>query len=332
MHQGLFLFTWPDSYFLHQELKKWQQSFAEKYWKDTITYFTDDTISVEALQESLQWWGLFASKKLIICKWVPEDKAGSWKAPAQVVKYLESILWDDDIHISPDVLLVFVSIDPDKRLKLFKILSEKATVKAFPALSDWQLITFLQQKLWDYFSKDIADYMIAYVGNDLFRLELEADKIVTYMTYNNKTTLSPEERDAIIYTPIQVNAFGVLDAIIAWNIKEAGILIDASAQSMAAWPEFIGMLYWWLKHMIQTVDIYATGVTSAKDIAAKIGMHFFPIVKNLKYIAYLQSHKLQLWQTFHDLLMLDKNIKSWIFPQEWFWAEVKHILYKNLGK
>jgi DNA polymerase III delta subunit len=49
--------------------------------------------------------------------------------------------------LSPDILLVFVSIDPDKRLKLYKTLAEKATIKSFPSLSDGQLITFLQQKL-----------------------------------------------------------------------------------------------------------------------------------------------------------------------------------------
>jgi DNA polymerase III delta subunit len=56
-------------------------------------------------------------------------------------------LGSDDIHISPDIVLVFVSIDPDKRLKLYKLLSEKASVKSFPALSEGQLVTFLQQKL-----------------------------------------------------------------------------------------------------------------------------------------------------------------------------------------
>ena len=109
-------------------------------------------------------------------------------------------------------------------------------------------------------------------------------------------------------------------------------LIDASAESMSPRPEFLGMLYRGLKHMLQTVDIYNHGTKSAKDIAAIIGMHFFPIVKNLKHIDYLQDHVIQLRQVFHLLLELDKNIKSGLFPQEGFLAEVKKIIYENLDK
>ena len=331
MQQGLFLFTWPDWYFLDIELQKRQLSFAEKFWKENICYFTDDSVSVEALVEALQWGWLFSTKKLIICKWVPEDKVWSWKAPKHVTEFLEKFLWAEEIMLSPDILLVFVSIDPDKRLKLYKTLAEKATVKSFPALSDWQLTTFLQQKLWEYFTQDLADYMIAYVGNNLFRMSQEADKIVTFLQYTNQKTLSNTDRDAIIYTPIQVNAFGVLDAILEDKLENAMSLIDASAQSMTARPEFLWMLYWGLKHMIQTVDVYSRGTTSAKDIGAEIWIHFFPIVKNIKYIKYLQSHQSHLQKIFHEFLMLDKNIKSGLFPQEWFWAEIKKILYQNLS-
>lgn len=332
MNQNLFLFTWPDWYFLNIELQKRQRNFGEKFGDDNICVFTEDTITTDTIQEALQWWWLFATKKLIICKGIPEDKALWAKAPSSVMKYFENILWDDSINLSPDILLVFVSIDPDKRLKLYKILSEKAQIKSFPALSDGQVITFLQQKLWDYFSQDLADYLLAYVGNNLFRLECETDKIVTYLTFTKQQSMSSQERDAIIYTPVQTNAFGVLDAIVSWDIKTVWRLIDSSAQAMTARPEFLGMVYRGIKHMILTVDIYNTGITSAKDIAAKIGMHFFPIVKNIKYIKQLQTASPALQDIFHDLLLLDRDIKSGIFPQEWFWAAIKGILYKHIGQ
>jgi DNA polymerase III delta subunit len=81
--------------------------------------------------------------------------------------------------------------------------------------------------------------MIAYVGNNLFRMSQEADKIVTFLQYTNQKALSNTDRDAIIYTPIQVNAFGVLDAILEDKLENAMNLIDASAQSMTARPEFL---------------------------------------------------------------------------------------------
>jgi hypothetical protein len=51
--------------------------------------------------------------------------------------------------------------------------------------------------------------------------------------------LSEEDRDAIVYTPIQTNAFGVLDGILEGNIEKSMKLIDNSSSSMAPRPEFI---------------------------------------------------------------------------------------------
>jgi DNA polymerase III delta subunit len=134
--------------------------------------------------------------------------------------------------------------------------------------------------------------------------------------------------ESIIYTPIQVNAFAVLDALAAWDTKNILKNIDASAQSQTARPEFIGMLYRGIKHMLQTVYLYNSGTRQAKDIASAIGMHFFPIVKNLKSIDYLSKHKTQLQNMFHELLLLDKDIKSWMFPAEWFRAAIQGIVTK----
>ncbi len=330
MREWLYLFTGPDSFFLAQELQKRQQWFTEKYGKEQCITYTSDTISLNSIQEALQGWWLFANKKLIICKWIPDDKVWWGKAWAAIVKFFEWLIWESERTFSPDIILVFVSIDPDKRLKLYKLLAEKATVKSFPALNEWQITTFLQQKLGTYFSPSLAEYLISFVGSDLFRLSEEADKITTYLAHMGKQELTESERNAIIYTPLQVNAFWVLDAISAGNIKEALDLIDNSAQSQTARPEFIGMLYRWIKHMIQTVDLYHSGTKSAKDIAAHIGMHFFPIVKNLKYIDNLTNKKTALTAVFHQLILLDKDIKSGRFPQEWFRAAVKDILWREL--
>ncbi len=331
MREWLYLFTGPDAYFLTQELQKRQQGFVEKYGPDQCITFTTDNINLQNISEALQGWWLFANKKLIICKGIPDDKVWWGKAWAAIVKFFEWLIGESERTFSPDVILVFVSIDPDKRLRLYKLLSEKATQKSFPSLSDGQITTFLQQKLWTYFSPSLAEYMISFVWSDLFRLTEEADKVTTYLQHMNKQELSDGERDAIIYTPLQVNAFGVLDAISAGNINEALHLIDNSAQSQTAWPEFIGMLYRWCKHMIQTVDLYKSGTKSAKDIAAHIGMHFFPIVKNLKYIDNLTAKKTALIAVFHKLLLLDKDIKSGRFPAEGFWAAVKDIIWQELG-
>lgn len=332
MREWLFLFTWPDWYYLAQELAKRQHSFGEKYWKENCLVFTNDTISLQAIQEALQGWWLFATKKLIICKGIPDDKASGNKPPTQIVKFFEELLEYEAPPFSPDVLLVFVSIDPDKRLRLFKALEKKAHVKAFPAIDDKKVLAFIEQKLGTYYSNTLGQYILGFVWNDLFRIEQECDKITKYLSYTNQKSLSEEDKQSIIYTTVEANSFGVLDALTAGDVKKALALIDSVTQTETVWPEFIGTLYWWLKHMLQTVELYSRDVKSAKDIAAAIGMHFFPIVKNLKYIDFLKENKTALAAIYHRCLLLDASIKSGAFPAEWFRTAIKTIIFEELGE
>ncbi|MEI7477628.1 MAG: hypothetical protein WCJ81_03800 [bacterium] len=62
--------------------------------------------------------------------------------------------------------------------------------------------------------------------------------------------------------------------------------------------------------MLQTIDLYKHGTKQAKDIAAIIGMHPFPIAKNVKHIQYLVEQEAHLKDVFHQLLLLDKEMKS----------------------
>jgi DNA polymerase III delta subunit len=95
------------------------------------------------------------------------------------------------------------------------MLSEKANIKAFPNLNDAQITGFIQQKLGDHYSAQVADYLISYVGSDLFRIEQECDKISAYLQYTKQDKITEHDMESIIYTPIQVNAFAVLDALAA---------------------------------------------------------------------------------------------------------------------
>lgn len=331
MREGLYLFTGPDWYFLSKEIEKRQKNFTEKFWKENCLTFSTNNISLQAIQESLQGWWLFATKKLIIYKGVPDDKAASWdKRPAQITHFLESLLDREDSFLPPDTIIVFVSLDPDKRGKLYKLLLQKASVKDFPSLTNKQLYTFLKQELWEHYDESLADYLVWYVWGNLFRLKQEVDKIKHYLIYTNKKKLSESEQQSIVYTTVEANSFAVIDALIAWDIKKVLEGIDTLSASEVVRPEFIGTLYWWLKHILQTVDLYSRWVKSAKDIASEIGMHFFPIVKNLKYIDFLTANKNNLAKIYHNLLKLDASIKSWAFPAEGFWSEIKNIIYKEL--
>ena len=71
------------------------------------------------------------TKKLVIIFGVPGDKVTDNKISASKLEQFEQGFYSRLEYLSADTIVVFVSYDPDKRLKLFKALSETAQLKEF---------------------------------------------------------------------------------------------------------------------------------------------------------------------------------------------------------
>jgi Mg/Co/Ni transporter MgtE len=94
---------------------------------------------------------------------MPDDKITGSKAPSIITKYIESLLDTPTPRISDDVIMIFVSLDPDKRGKLYKLLNEKAQLKAFPIPSESTRREYIRQWLGEKHTPMIEEYLIAYV-------------------------------------------------------------------------------------------------------------------------------------------------------------------------
>lgn len=84
--------------------------------------------------------------------------------------------------------------------------------------------------------------MQSQIGDDMFRLAQEADKVVTYAKYHNMTKVDQKTIDAIIYSETDANNFAVLDTLLT-DKKQTLETIDLVSANMVDWNEFLGMLY-----------------------------------------------------------------------------------------
>lgn len=327
MKDNVFLFTGNSPYLLRQELKKWKRSFAEKYGEQHIFSFSSDNFDIPAMIDTIYSGGLFVTKKLVIIFGVPGDKVSDNKISASKLEQFDQGFTSRLEYLSADTVVVFVSYDPDKRLKMYKSLSELAQVKEFNNPNIIGQRKFVKNILGELVTDENIDYMIAQIGDDLFRLAHESDKIVTYAKYHNISTIDKKTIDLLIYSETDANNFAVLDTLLT-DKKQTLETIDIISENMVDWNEFLGMLYWGLKHMLQTLDLYEQGQTDSKQIASKLGIHFFPIIKNLKIIDTIKANKFKLMHMYDDLMSLDVSIKSGQFPAEGFYSEVKRIIAK----
>ncbi|MBP6910202.1 hypothetical protein KBC03_01235 [Patescibacteria group bacterium] len=224
-------------------------------------------------------------------------------------------------------MIVFVSYDPDKRLKMYKSLSETVQLKEFNTPNIIGLRKFVKTLLGELVSEQDIDYMIAQIGEDMFRLAHEADKLVTYAKYHSLASVDRKLIDTVIYTETDANNFAVLDTLLG-DKQQTLDTIDIISDNMVDRNEFLGMLYRGLKHMLQTLDLYEQGEKDSKQIASKLGIHFFPIIKDLKIIDTISAKKSRLIRMYDELINLDMSIKSGQFPAEGFYGEIKKIVVK----
>lgn len=327
MKDNVFLFTGNSPYLLWEELKKWKSSFATKYGAENIFSFSSDNFDIPTIVDNTFSWGLFVSKKLVIIFGVPWDKVSDNKISASKLEQFEKWFIQRIDYLSPDTIVVFVSYDPDKRLKLFKALGDIAQVKTFNTPNAPGLKKFVTTLLGDTVSSDDMDYLISIIGNDMFRLAHEADKLSTYAKYHSLQKIDKSLIDTIVYTETDANNFAVLDTMLT-DKEQTLATIDIISENMVDWNEFVGMLYRGLKHMLQTLDLYQQGEKDSKQIASKIGIHFFPIMKDLKMIDAISAKRSKLIRMFDELMNLDMSIKKGQYPAEGFYTEVKKMILK----
>lgn len=178
MLSSAFLFHGENSYTLNTQLKKWKSSFVEKYGADALFEFTHQNRDPGALQQALYAGGLFVSKKMIICYGVPKDTYETNTLPTEKIEAFFDTFQRNAGQLSEDILVIFVSYKPDKRTKAFKRCNENLQIKEFSLYKEAELKTFIREQLAPLpIDEEKSKYLLLKVGNDMYRLESECQKL-----------------------------------------------------------------------------------------------------------------------------------------------------------
>jgi DNA polymerase-3 subunit delta len=139
-------------------------------------------------------------------------------------RYFEKI----NIFERKDVsLIIFEEGEPDKRNKFFKILLKKSFKKQeFSELPSFKVKTFIEnevKKLGGKIVPSAIDELILFFGNDLWQIENELQKLITYKGSN---TISKEDVESLGTANIDLNIFRTIEAISRKNKKLALKLVS----------------------------------------------------------------------------------------------------------
>lgn len=326
MKKNVVLFTWEEKFLIQKELKKWKYAFAQKYSEENIFVFHKENFSYSNIINSIFSGGLFFQRRLVIVYWIPKDSSQENALIEDYYKPVEQKIIESIDNIGEETVLVLVSYSPDKRTKWYKKLAEKATLKTYTKLKSPQVKKQVTQFFDDKISDSVADYFVKTVWNDLFLLYNEASKVIDYANFHN-TTIDKNVVDKVCFSNSEINAFDFLDNMLSNKQKSIKILDDLRKNNSDK-LQFMGLLFWGLKSLLNIEDIYSQWYKSSKEIASKASLHPFVVSKNLQNISTIQQNKEKLVNLYKNILDIDFSIKTWKIPQEIVWLELKKLIYK----
>ncbi len=329
MISNIYLFTWQEKYLLDKELLRWKENFFQKFWPDSVFSFTLDNLQISTFKQAIYSSWLFTTKKLILVHWLPLDALTKLdETNAEQLQIFVDALIKAEGKIPDDSLLVFISPFPDKRLRLFKFLEKYATVKEFikPKNNDF-LEEFVRQQLSDcIIDRPTVHYLLMKVWTDLYRLRFECDKLKTRCEIKHQKTIDEHMIDHVVFGQVETDSFSLLNTMFSDKHKAISIL-ETIHGGWSDQNQFAGMLYRAMKLYLFMLDLESIGIKDSKDIATILKMNPRQIKKEYSKIWILKANKKNIEMFYSWLIELDAGIKSWRYPDTYFWLGIKRLIY-----
>lgn len=172
-----------------------------------VVYLDGENIKADDFFQAISVYGFLANKKLIIIKNLfSNKKLSTWQDS------LLNFLQKQTDSTQENYLIFWETNKPDARLKLYKKLSSFKYVEEFNKLSSSQLETWIQKefsKRHKNISLEALRLLVAYVGNDLWALNQEINKLSHY-AQNNVDEASIK---LLVNAKLDENIFNFIDAL-----------------------------------------------------------------------------------------------------------------------
>jgi len=257
---GIYLLYGTETYDVENYCEKIKKCYSNL--QSGVNFFVLDKANIDTLADICDSVSFFGLEKLIFIK------NTGLKFNKDIIKNINN----------PELVIVVIESNVDKRTSEYKYLTKKANCVEFNKLNEKDAIFFVKRMLNAYkinVSDDVARYMVSVCTEDKQILINEFRKIVAYLDQGD--SLTKEVIDKICSRTLDAKVFDLMDLIMAKQKKEALLMID----DLLAQNTYIGiitsMMYKQIKQIYQIKlmekSIKETGINV--DIAKELGIHPF---------------------------------------------------------
>lgn len=315
MNTNLFLFTGPETFLIHEQITAWKNAFKEKHGDMNLIRLDGEETGAGELIAQIEALPFLGEKRLIFIERLPpsppareRDEDAPEKTEEKKEGKQERFIEFLD-RVPETSVVVFVQPNPDKRKSLYKKIVQKGEIKEFNTLSSAELVQWIRNRAVKYkasLDPETADYLVSLIGQDLWRVDQEIQKLSLYCAGK------PVDRSAIdeVTVPtIEANIFHLTDALGVKNGRQA---IRNLHLSLGAGENLRQVFYMIVRQFRLFLQIggYLMNYpnTSPANVAVSLKLHPF-VARNT--MSQMKRFKLsELKQAYQKLLEIDYALKT----------------------
>ncbi len=212
---------------------------------------------------------------------------------------------------SPTTSLVLTALRPDFRVKIFKVLAEKATTVEFGRLYDNEILQWITRRvesLGKNVSPEAAELIPAYVGRSLREIQNEIDKLVIYV--GGKRSISVGDVNAVVGMSKQFNIFELQNAIGSHNPARAHEILEHMLDAGEGATGMVIMLAKYFQKLWLIQDCLERKVPK-QEIAAALRLspkQLYFLENELRVAKAISRHEIE--ESFRALAQADERLKT----------------------
>jgi len=292
----LILLYGEDNYRLRQKLKEIKESYQAKHKSGlSLAFFREGESDLDKIREKVEAVSMFDEKKLIVL----EDLFQNKDFREDFFDYAKERKLKDD----GDVIIVVCHKD---KLAVSRIKNKFSMIEEFSLLRGSALASWAKKE----FKKNEAEInseafkkLIAYVGNDLWRLSGEINKLVNY---RGGEEIKEEDIDLLVKANLDANIFKTLDALAQRDKKTALWLIHEHLERGDNEMYLLSMLAYQLRNLIRLKDLIERG-EPYYSLSQKSGLHPYVVKKSSEQLRNFTLDDLK--KIYRRLAEIDFKIK-----------------------
>jgi len=323
-----------DNYSVHQALEEIKKGIGDLSALMTNTTELDGRqVTPERLRAACETIPFLAEKRLVIVEGLLErfepkkNKNGRKKSPRTPVIAQEErrasppdqteecrAIAEGIKHLPPFTELVLMDGRINERNPLRRELMSMAKIKSFPLLNEFQLRQWVERRVagaGSAISPQAVALMVRFVGNDLWTMANEVDKLVLF-TAGGRIE-EADVRSVVSYAQ-EANVFAMVDAIIEFRVSAAQELLQQLFKQGMMPAQVLVMLSRQARIIFQVKEMRGQGKPRG-DIQSKLGLNSDFLLRK----AWQQADKYspaRLHELYHKLLETDISIKTGKFDGE----------------